>query len=71
MYLVEYEILNDENHLEKELIIKSYDQIEANKEPTACIIYPEQFVNNESLLVANMDYKLKIWGYENNKKICR
>jgi len=37
MHLIEYEIISDENFIEKELIVKRCHKIESNHAPTACL----------------------------------
>ena len=63
MYLVEY---NVEKSKEK-LFVQSFTKIESNFIPTSCMIYPEKYMNEECVLVADAGYKLKIWANPSQK----
>jgi WD40 repeat protein len=52
--------------------IPSYFKIEQEAHPTACIWYPKVDTKEDLLLVANDDYKMKIWNVstKNSRRTC-
>lgn len=67
--LIEYKVKEaQKNNLE----IESTFQLEQESIPTACVWYPVNYLKEDVIVVANSDYKIKLWNvHSKDKKICK
>ena len=57
-----------------DLPVKNYFTIEQEAYPTACLWYPQKDSQEELILTANNDYKMKVWNpsapAQSSRKTC-
>lgn len=69
MYLMEY---NVERSNFENLVVSSYNQIEQECIPTACLWYPVNYLNEDVIMIATSDYKIKLFNVKDrDNKICK
>jgi WD40 repeat protein len=68
-YLFEY---NVERSNKENLVVTSFNQIEQECIPTACLWYPVNYLNEDVIMITTSDYKIKLFNVKDrDNKICK